>query len=75
MRAKVLAIASLLDHRLLRILGIGNARSVIFLRWAWRLVERGHSVFVVSDRFGEQPVELAGLVGFDIRRLEPLCDC
>jgi glycosyltransferase involved in cell wall biosynthesis len=45
---------------------------VIFLRWAWRLVERGHSVFVVSDRFSEQPGELAGLVGFDIRRLEPL---
>jgi glycosyltransferase involved in cell wall biosynthesis len=55
-----------------RILGIGNARSVIFLRWAWRLVERGHSVFVVSDGFSEQPGELAGLVGFDIRRLEPL---
>jgi glycosyltransferase involved in cell wall biosynthesis len=56
----------------MRILGIGNARSVIFLRWAWRLAERGHSVFVVSDRFSEQPGELAGLVGFDIRRLEPL---
>jgi L-malate glycosyltransferase len=56
----------------MRILGVGNARSVIFLRWAWRLAERGHSVFVVSDRFSEQPGELAGLVGFDIRRLEPL---
>lgn len=57
---------------MMRILGIGNARSVIFLRWAWRLAERGHSVFVVSDRFGGRPGELAGLVGFDIRRLEPL---
>jgi glycosyltransferase involved in cell wall biosynthesis len=56
----------------MRILGVGNARSVIFLRWAWRLVERGHSVFVVSDRFSDRPGELAGLVGFDIRRLEPL---
>jgi glycosyltransferase involved in cell wall biosynthesis len=56
----------------MRVLGIGNARSVIFLRWAWRLVERGHSVFVVSDRFSEQSGELAGLVGFDIRRLELL---
>jgi L-malate glycosyltransferase len=56
----------------MRILGIGNARSVIFLRWAWRLAERGHSVFVVSDRFSERPGELSGVVGFDIRRLEPL---
>jgi glycosyltransferase involved in cell wall biosynthesis len=56
----------------MRILGIGNARSVIFLRWAWRLAERGHSVFVVSDRFSDRPGELAGVVGFDIRRLEPL---
>jgi glycosyltransferase involved in cell wall biosynthesis len=53
-----------------RILGIGNARSVIFLRWAWRLVERGHSVFVVSDRFSEEPGELPGLELFDIRRLD-----
>jgi hypothetical protein len=40
--------------RPLRILGVGNARSVIFLRWAWRLTELGHEVHVVSDRFGKQ---------------------
>jgi glycosyltransferase involved in cell wall biosynthesis len=55
---------------MMRILGVGNARSVIFLRWAWRLVERGHSVFVVSDRFSVRPGELAGLELFDIRKLE-----
>ena len=53
----------------LRVLGIGNARSVIFLRWAWRLRELGHQVYVVSDRFSERPGELAGLTTFDIRTL------
>jgi glycosyltransferase involved in cell wall biosynthesis len=56
----------------MRILGIGNARSVIFLRWAWRLVERGHSVFVVSDRFSAVPGESRSLEVFDIRRLDRL---
>jgi glycosyltransferase involved in cell wall biosynthesis len=55
-----------------RILGVGNARSVIFLRWAWRLVERGHSVFVVSDRFSTRSEDLAGIELFDVRRLELL---
>jgi glycosyltransferase involved in cell wall biosynthesis len=55
-----------------RILGIGNARSVIFLRWAWRLAEEGHTVFVVSDRFSEHAHELDGLETFDIRELERL---
>src|SRR5713226_908627 len=56
----------------MRVLGVGNARSVIFLRWAWRLIELGHTVFVVSDRFSPRPGELAGSVLFDIRRLELL---
>ena len=34
----------------LRLLGVGNAQSIIFLRWAWRLAERGHEVHIVSDR-------------------------
>lgn len=42
---------------------------MIFLRWAWRLRERGHSVFVVSDRFSGDPSELAGLDCFDVREL------
>jgi glycosyltransferase involved in cell wall biosynthesis len=54
----------------MRILGIGNARSVIFRRWASRLVEEGHTVLVVSDRFGSDPGALEGLAMFDIRKLE-----
>ena len=30
----------------MRILGVGDGRSIIFLRWAWRLAERGHEVHV-----------------------------
>jgi glycosyltransferase involved in cell wall biosynthesis len=56
----------------LRILGIGNARSVIFLRWAWRLAERGHTVFLVSDRRPQNDRDLDGLELYDIRRLELL---
>ncbi|MES1246455.1 MAG: glycosyltransferase [Actinomycetota bacterium] len=53
----------------LRVLGIGNARSVIFLRWAWRLRELGHDVHVVSDRFSARSEELAGIGVHDIRTL------
>lgn len=54
----------------LRILGIGNARSVIFQRWAWRLAELGHHVTIVSDRQPRDHRELRGLELYDIRRLE-----
>jgi glycosyltransferase involved in cell wall biosynthesis len=54
----------------LRILGIGNARSVIFQRWAWRLAERGHSVVLVSDRQPRDERELRGLELYDVRGLE-----
>lgn len=53
----------------LRILGIGDGRSIIFLRWAWRLCERGHEVHIVSDRLSDRPGELDGIVAHDIRRL------
>ncbi len=55
--------------RPLAILGIGNARSVIFLRWAWRLRDLGHRVVIVSDRFSEVPDELAGLECIDLKNL------
>ena len=58
--------------RRLRILGVGNARSVIFLRWAWRLAERGHDVHVLSDRFSTTPGDLDGLTTYDIRELDRL---
>lgn len=56
----------------LRLLGVGPGRSINFLRWAWRLAERGHEVHVVSDQITARPAELEGIVAHDLRRLEPL---
>ena len=53
----------------LRLLGIGDGRSIIFLRWAWRLAERGHEVHVASDRLSDRPGELDGIVAHDVREL------
>jgi glycosyltransferase involved in cell wall biosynthesis len=53
----------------LRLLGVGDGRSIIFLRWAWRLAERGHEVHVASDRLSDRPGELDGLVVHDVRSL------
>jgi glycosyltransferase involved in cell wall biosynthesis len=55
----------------LRLLGIGDGRSIIFLRWAWRLAERGHEVHVVSDRITTRAAELEGLHVHDVRTLGP----
>ena len=55
--------------RPLRLLGVGNAQSIIFLRWAWQLAERGHEVHVVSDRITERRDELEGLTVHDVREL------
>ena len=41
--------------RPLRVLGVGDGRSLIFLRWAWRVAELGHDVHIVSDRLSERP--------------------
>jgi glycosyltransferase involved in cell wall biosynthesis len=53
----------------LRLLGIGDGRSIIFLRWAWRLRERGHEVHIASDRLSRRPGELDGIVVHDVRQL------
>jgi L-malate glycosyltransferase len=53
----------------LRILGVGDGRSVIFLRWAWRLAELGHDVHIVSDRITQREKELAGITAHDVREL------
>jgi L-malate glycosyltransferase len=55
-----------------RILGIGDGRSIIFLRWAWRLAERGHEVHVLSDRITDRPGELDGITAHNVRDLGPL---
>jgi glycosyltransferase involved in cell wall biosynthesis len=56
----------------LRLLGVGNGSSINFLRWAWRLAERGHEVHVVSDRISERQDELDGIAAHDVRGLERL---
>lgn len=54
----------------LRILGVGDANSLIFLRWAWRLAELGHDVHIVSNRITPRSEELEGLTVHNVRELE-----
>jgi glycosyltransferase involved in cell wall biosynthesis len=56
--------------RPLRLLGVGNGRSIIFLRWAWRVAELGHDVHIVSDSFTDRPEELEGITAHRIQELE-----
>ncbi len=58
-----------MTERPLKILGVGDGRSIIFLRWAWRLVERGHEVHIVSDRITDRPGELRGVIPHQVRNL------
>ncbi len=55
----------------LRVLGVGNGRSIIFLRWAWRVAELGHDVHVVSDSFTDRADELEGITAHRFQDLEP----
>ena len=56
----------------LRILGVGDAKSRHFARWANRLAERGHEVHVASGRFNPREGELDGLVVHQFQELDPL---
>ena len=56
----------------MRLLGIGDARSLNFVRWARRLAERGHEVHVVSGRENTREEEVAGLHVHLVQRLDPL---
>ncbi len=60
------------SERPLRLLGIGDGRSIIFLRWAWRLAERGHEVHIVSNRITDRPGELDLIHAHNIRELGAL---
>ena len=53
----------------LRVLGVGDGKSIIFLRWAWRLAERGHDVHIVSDRLTDRPSELENVTAHDVREI------
>jgi glycosyltransferase involved in cell wall biosynthesis len=55
----------------LRILGIGDAKSRHFARWARRLAERGHEVHVASGRVNPRG-ELDGLQVHQFQELDPL---
>ena len=54
----------------LRVLGVGDGRSLIFLRWAWRVAELGHDVHIVSDRISDRPGELDGITAHKLQELE-----
>jgi glycosyltransferase involved in cell wall biosynthesis len=56
----------------LRILGIGDAKSSDFARWATRLAERGHEVHVASGRVNPRKGELDGLVVHQFQDLDVL---
>jgi glycosyltransferase involved in cell wall biosynthesis len=56
----------------LRILGIGDANSRHLIRWAHRLVDRGHDVHLVSNRVSPRPGELDGITTHLFRDLDPL---
>jgi glycosyltransferase involved in cell wall biosynthesis len=55
----------------LRILGIGDAKSRHFARWARRLAERGHEVHLASGRVNPRG-ELEGLHVHQFQELDPL---
>jgi glycosyltransferase involved in cell wall biosynthesis len=56
----------------LRILGVGDAKSRHFARWATRLAERGHEVHVASGRVNPREGELDGLIVHQFQDLDPL---
>ena len=56
----------------LRILGIGDAKSRHFARWATRLAERGHEVHIASGRVNPRAGELDGLHVHQYQEIDPL---
>jgi glycosyltransferase involved in cell wall biosynthesis len=56
----------------LRLLGVGDGRSINVLRWARRLLERGHEVHLVSGRIAPEAERPEGLVVYDVRGLDAL---
>lgn len=56
----------------IRLLGIGDAKSINFLRWAQRVARRGIDVHVVSDRPTPHPGLTEGLTVHRLQELEPL---
>ena len=56
----------------LRVLAVGDGRSLHTIRWAQRLVARGHALDLVTDRTGARAEDLAGVAVHDVRTLDLL---
>jgi glycosyltransferase involved in cell wall biosynthesis len=56
----------------LRILGVGDAKSRHFARWATRLAERGHEVHIASGRVNPRKGEHEGVQVHQLLELDPL---
>jgi glycosyltransferase involved in cell wall biosynthesis len=56
----------------LRLLGVADGRSINVARWARRLKDRGHHVFLVSDRIPPGGSAIEGVPVQDVRSLEAL---
>jgi L-malate glycosyltransferase len=60
------------ERQPLTILGIGDAKSRHFVRWAQRLAELGHEVHIASGRYNPRPGEHDGLVVHQLQDVDPL---
>jgi glycosyltransferase involved in cell wall biosynthesis len=56
----------------LRILGIGDAKSRHFVRWAQRLAEHGNEMHIVSGRYNPREGEHDGLAVHQLQEVDPL---
>ena len=60
------------DGDALRILGVGDLRSLHLIRWAGHLASAGHEVHVATPQPGREHEVPAGVQGHVLRELEPL---
>ena len=61
-----------MSERPLRLLGVADLRSLNVIRWGRRLVELGHEVHIVGNRWNPRSEEREGLGLYDVTTLEPL---
>ena len=61
-----------MSDRSLRLLGVADLRSLNVIRWGRRLVELGHEVHIVGNRWNPRAEEREGLELYDVTTLEPL---
>lgn len=61
-----------MSERPLRLLGVADLRSLNVIRWGRRLIELGHEVHIVGNRWNPRAEEREGLNLYDVTTLEPL---